>query len=205
MARKRESGVCAAYHGACLRAARSTDPRLLRCARDTLPYCVRIGQVRPDGDTRADRRIDAGGGWGRSRRSQFFAPEAKPPARYRAFPLCGACRRSSRFVAGGVERGQRSYRPMWAEVGAPVRAYGEADIVRICTMPPRLAHAPLAEIRVRKTERADLDALMALEQRVFATDRLSRRSLHRFLSSPTAEVIVAEEGGGLGGTALVLV
>src|SRR5262245_51036059 len=45
---------------------------------------------------------------------------------------------------------------MWAEVGARVRAYGEADIVRICTMPARLAHAPLAEIRVRKAERADL-------------------------------------------------
>src|SRR5262245_31112838 len=71
-------------------------------------------------------------------------------------------------------------------------------------MPARLAHAPLAEIRVRKAERADLDALATLEQRVFATDRLARRSLRRFLSSPTAEVIVAEEGGRLAGTAIVL-
>jgi ribosomal protein S18 acetylase RimI-like enzyme len=93
---------------------------------------------------------------------------------------------------------------MWAEVSAPVRAYGEADIFRVSAMPARLAHAPLAEIRVRKAERADLDALTTLEQRVFATDRLARRSLRRFLSSPTAEVIVAEEGGRLAGTAIVL-
>src|SRR5262245_13151460 len=93
---------------------------------------------------------------------------------------------------------------MWAEVGAPVRAYGEADIVRICTMPARLAHAPLTEIRVRKAERADLDLVMELEHRVFATDRLSRRSLRRFLKSPSAEVMVAEEGGGFAGTAIVL-
>jgi ribosomal protein S18 acetylase RimI-like enzyme len=85
-----------------------------------------------------------------------------------------------------------------------VRAYGEADIFRISAMPARLAHAPLAEIRVRKAGRADLDVLTDLEQRVFATDRLSRRSLRRFLSSPTAEVIVAEEGGRLAGTAIVL-
>ena len=46
---------------------------------------------------------------------------------------------------------------------------------------------------------------MELEHRVFATDRLSRRSLRHFLSSPTAEVIVAEsEGGQLAGTAIVL-
>ena len=71
-------------------------------------------------------------------------------------------------------------------------------------MPARLAHAPVAEIRVRKAERADLDVLTDLEQRVFATDRLSRRSLRRFLDSPTAEVIVAEDAGRLAATAIVL-
>ena len=46
---------------------------------------------------------------------------------------------------------------------------------------------------------------MELEQRVFATDRLSRRSLQRLLKSPTAEVIVAEaQGGRIAGTAIVL-
>src|SRR5260221_13436939 len=71
-------------------------------------------------------------------------------------------------------------------------------------MPARLAHAPVAEIRVRKAERADLDVLTSLEQRVLATDRLSRRSLRRFLNSPTAEEIVAEDPDQLVGTAIVL-
>ena len=79
-------------------------------------------------------------------------------------------------------------------------------------MPAKLARAvaparPPASapaIRVRKAGRGDLDALVALEQRVFATDRLSRRSLERFLATPTAEVIVAQENGDLAGTAIVL-
>ena len=49
-------------------------------------------------------------------------------------------------------------------------------------MPSHLAHAPAPSIRARKAERSDLDALLDLEHRVFATDRLSRRSLRRFLS-----------------------
>lgn len=71
-------------------------------------------------------------------------------------------------------------------------------------MPSSLAHAPTAAIHVRKAERADLDALIELEHRVFATDRLSRRSLRRFMQSQTAEVIVAEHGHRLAGTAIVL-
>ena len=71
-------------------------------------------------------------------------------------------------------------------------------------MPSNLAHAPVADIRVRKAERGDIDALNELEHRVFATDRLSRRSLQRFLKSPTAEVIVAQHGARLAGTAIVL-
>jgi ribosomal protein S18 acetylase RimI-like enzyme len=87
-----------------------------------------------------------------------------------------------------------------------VRARDEAGIVAaaLVTMPSSLARAPLADVRVRKAERADLDALIELEHRVFATDRLSRRSLQRFLSSPTAEVIVAEQGARLAGNAIVL-
>src|SRR5262249_13504042 len=72
------------------------------------------------------------------------------------------------------------------------------------TMPSNLAHAPVAEIRVRKAERGDIDALTELELRVFAADRLSRRSLQRFLKSPAAEVIVARHGARLAGTAIVL-
>lgn len=72
------------------------------------------------------------------------------------------------------------------------------------TMPRRRAHAPVAEVRVRKAERGDIDALTELEHRVFATDRLSRRSLRRFVQSPTAEVIVAQLGARIAGTAIVL-
>jgi ribosomal protein S18 acetylase RimI-like enzyme len=68
-------------------------------------------------------------------------------------------------------------------------------------MSPRSTKKPPARIRAAKTR--DLDALIALENRVFATDRLSRRSLRRFLVSPTAAFIVAE-GNGLVGTAIVL-
>jgi ribosomal protein S18 acetylase RimI-like enzyme len=71
-------------------------------------------------------------------------------------------------------------------------------------MPLEPAHAPAADIRVRKAARGDLDALTELEQRVFATDRLSRRSLRRFLASPSAAVIVAHAGARLAGTAIVL-
>jgi hypothetical protein len=72
------------------------------------------------------------------------------------------------------------------------------------TMATNLALRPLPPVRIRKAEHGDLAALLDLEQRVFATDRLSRRSLLRFLTSPTAEVLVADEQGSLGGVAIVL-
>jgi ribosomal protein S18 acetylase RimI-like enzyme len=67
-----------------------------------------------------------------------------------------------------------------------------------------MARQPAPAVRIRKAEAADLDALDALEHRVFATDHLSRRSLRHFLRSPTAAVIVAEHDGDLAGTAIVL-
>ena len=71
-------------------------------------------------------------------------------------------------------------------------------------MPSHLAHAPAPVVRARIAERGDLEPLLDLEHRVFATDRLSRRSLRRFLQSKTAQVIVADEGGRLAGAAVVL-
>lgn len=62
----------------------------------------------------------------------------------------------------------------------------------------------LLQVRVRKAERSDFDALMDLEHRVFATDRLSRRSLRRFLKTPSADLLVAEQHGILVGTAIIL-
>jgi len=68
-------------------------------------------------------------------------------------------------------------------------------------MASRSAHSP--PVRIRAAKARDLDALVELESRVFATDRLSRRSLRRFLTSPTAVFLVAE-GNALAGTAIVL-
>jgi ribosomal protein S18 acetylase RimI-like enzyme len=71
-------------------------------------------------------------------------------------------------------------------------------------MPANIAHAPRSDFRVRKAGRGDIDALVRLEHSVFATDRLSRRSLLRFLRSRSAEVLVAAENGELAGTVIVL-
>jgi ribosomal protein S18 acetylase RimI-like enzyme len=60
-------------------------------------------------------------------------------------------------------------------------------------------------LRLRAGELRDLANLVALENRVFATDRLSRRSLRHFLTSATAAVTVAEEAdGAIVGTAILL-
>jgi ribosomal-protein-alanine acetyltransferase len=50
----------------------------------------------------------------------------------------------------------------------------------------------------------DLDALIALEDAVFTTDNLSRRSFRHFLTSRGATLLVAEENGKLAGYVLVL-
>jgi [ribosomal protein S18]-alanine N-acetyltransferase len=50
----------------------------------------------------------------------------------------------------------------------------------------------------------DLDALLAIEEAVFNTDILSRRSFRRFLATTGATLIVAEDAGKLAGYALVL-
>jgi ribosomal protein S18 acetylase RimI-like enzyme len=71
-------------------------------------------------------------------------------------------------------------------------------------MPSSLARRPLFKIEIRRGVPGDLDALMALENRVFATDQLSRRSMRRFLACRTAALVVAEQGGSLVGAAVVL-
>lgn len=64
-------------------------------------------------------------------------------------------------------------------------------------------HSQLA-FDLRSGNCRDLDDLLALEGRVFAGDRLSRRSVRHFLSSPRAVLLVAEQAGRLVGYALVL-
>jgi len=58
---------------------------------------------------------------------------------------------------------------------------------------------------IRKARASDVDGLAALEEAVFASDRISRRSFRRLLSRPTAAILVAEAtDGALAGYALVL-
>jgi ribosomal protein S18 acetylase RimI-like enzyme len=58
-------------------------------------------------------------------------------------------------------------------------------------------------LHLRPATVADLNNLLALEHAAFTTDRLSSRSLRRFIASPNAALIVAEDTG-LAGYALVL-
>ena len=57
---------------------------------------------------------------------------------------------------------------------------------------------------VRPAEREDIEAIYALECASFACDRLSRRSLRRFLASSLRPVIVAKFGQALAGYSLVV-
>jgi ribosomal protein S18 acetylase RimI-like enzyme len=65
------------------------------------------------------------------------------------------------------------------------------------------ARLPLA-VKLRRGRLRDLDALTAIEDAVFTTDNLSRRSFRHFLTSPGATLLVAEVGGELAGYLLVL-
>lgn len=53
---------------------------------------------------------------------------------------------------------------------------------------------PAAAVRVRRAELFDLDDLVALEERSFDTDRLSRAQYRRHLDSESAKVLVASAG-----------
>lgn len=57
---------------------------------------------------------------------------------------------------------------------------------------------------VRSASRADLDALVRLENAAFEIDRLSRRSLLRLIGARSAIVLVAEQHGRLVGACVVL-
>jgi ribosomal protein S18 acetylase RimI-like enzyme len=57
---------------------------------------------------------------------------------------------------------------------------------------------------VRRARRDDLEALVELEQRVFAADRMTHQGLRRLLSAPSASMIVAEVRGQIAGAAVVL-
>lgn len=64
--------------------------------------------------------------------------------------------------------------------------------------------SPKLQPILRPAGSVDIPALLALERRVFAADRVSPQSFRRFVASPSAALIVAENGGALAGYALVL-
>ena len=59
-------------------------------------------------------------------------------------------------------------------------------------------------IRIRPGAMDDIDALLTLERNVFAADCMSRKSLRRFLSVPTAVVLIAEQHRKVAGCAVLL-
>jgi [ribosomal protein S18]-alanine N-acetyltransferase len=61
-----------------------------------------------------------------------------------------------------------------------------------------------ADLRIRLARRADIDDLLRIEERAFATDRIPRRSFHRFVTSRSSTLLVAMREGLLVGYALVL-
>ena len=56
---------------------------------------------------------------------------------------------------------------------------------------------------IRPATGSDLDALVALERRAFATDHLSPRQYRHHISNPSARVLVATDRQGLLGKAVV--
>lgn len=58
-------------------------------------------------------------------------------------------------------------------------------------------------VRIRPARMPDLDELLALEA-LFPSDRMSRRSLRRFIESPRANVLVAENQGRVLGNLVLL-
>ena len=61
-----------------------------------------------------------------------------------------------------------------------------------------------ADTRVRRARRSDLDHLLDLEARCFRGDRLSARQYRWHLAGERAWLAVAERGGALVGSAMVL-
>lgn len=57
---------------------------------------------------------------------------------------------------------------------------------------------------IRPARASDVDALLVIENAVFPTDRLSRRSFRRLIGRPSAAVLVVETGGRVAGYCIVL-
>lgn len=60
-----------------------------------------------------------------------------------------------------------------------------------------------AQVRIRRARTADLDRLVEMENRIFASDRMSARQWRRHVANPETEVLIAERDGAIAGAAVV--
>jgi [ribosomal protein S18]-alanine N-acetyltransferase len=70
-------------------------------------------------------------------------------------------------------------------------------------VPSRPAASEPQHVRIRRARDADLAALIALENRVFTSDRMSPRQIRRHLGNPGAGTVVATRNGDVVGAAIV--
>ncbi|MGX1099553.1 ribosomal-protein-alanine N-acetyltransferase [Amorphus sp. MBR-141] len=77
------------------------------------------------------------------------------------------------------------------------------DMVSLADAAPADAARP-GVAAIRRAVPADVPRLVALENAVFASDRLSQRSLRTLIARPSASVLVAESAGRLVGALVVL-
>lgn len=73
---------------------------------------------------------------------------------------------------------------------------------RLSTTATELAPQPRS-VRLRRAVERDLDALVALEQAVFAGDRMALRQFRHHLTAPSSDLIVAAHSDGICGYALL--
>ena len=105
----------------------------------------------------------------------------------------GAARPPARSLARWCARARRA-----------LRAAPAITTVPRVPPPPAPQHSDaLPSPRIRRADAVDLDALVALEERVFRHDRLSRAQFRRHLDSDSALVLIAKEDGRLLGVAVV--
>lgn len=118
------------------------------------------------------------------------AAKAARTAKRLPTPAPPAWQKSRFHFAEGCSKTSQSRREKPAEKSEPMRTASHAKAER--------------EPRLRPARPADVPALVAIEQRAFISDMLSARSFRRLVASPSASVILAEEGGVVAGYALVL-
>jgi [ribosomal protein S18]-alanine N-acetyltransferase len=63
---------------------------------------------------------------------------------------------------------------------------------------------PSAPASIRPAAPSDVDDLVRIEERVFPTDRIPRRSFRHFMAAPSTALMVAISDGTIAGYALVL-